>query len=253
MANLYDPERIQKISTIMPNFASVAQRGDVIRMGLEGDPFYNKSMAKLGTIESIQKGDVMDEKIVSIRDHDSGNLKQFSSSSIKPNEVWEFTDESFKKVLNREQEKHRAEAELKAAEFKAAQQANSAEKIVPYRGELNLDALRSEITELKTLIQQDQQRNKDFNNTVIETMKEIAGDVCKMDTGNNASFCKIFEGEYTRMLNRSEAKLGYRGSASEKVPSDAGSNASSSKYRGNKSDIVFSDDESLASNSDSDA
>lgn len=231
--SLYDSERVGKISTIMPNFANVAEKGDVVRMGLEGDPLYDSSLAKFGTIEQIEQGDMADEKIVSIRDHDTGKVRAFSSTSIKPNEVWEFTDDTFKNVLNREQEKHRAEQPI------------SIPREEVYRGSDQINMLRDEISNLRAMIEMETNQRKDFSNTVIETMKEIASDVCK--SNSDAPFCKMFETEYVKMVNRSEGGI-YRGSAESEV-----SVASSSMHRSEEQTIEFSESDSLDSDSDSDA
>lgn len=229
--SLYDSERIGKISTIMPNFANVAEKGDVVRMGLEGDPLYNSSLAKFGTIEMIENGDMPDEKIVSIRDHESGNVRAFSSTSIKPNEVWEFTDSTFKNVLQREQVKHRAEQAINDQQV--------------YRGSDQINMLRDEISNLRSLIEMETVQRKDFSNTVIETMKEIASDVCK--SNSDAPFCRMFQSEYTKMVNRAEGGI-YRGSGASQV-----STASSSMHRSEHQTVEFSESDSLASDSDSDA
>ena len=236
--SLYDSERVGKISTIMPNFANVAQKGDVVRMGLEGDPLYDPSLAKYGTIERIENGDLADEKIVTIRDNESGTVRSFSSTSIKPNEVWEFTDDTFKNVLNREQEKHRAEQAI----------VQHQEPENTYRGSNEVQMLRDEISNLRAMIESESTQRKDFSNTVIETMKEIASDVCK--TNSDAPFCRMFQSEYHKMVNRAEGGI-YRGSrAASEV-----SVASSSKYnnRDENQTIEFSESDSLASDSDSDA
>lgn len=230
--SLYDSERVGKISTIMPNFANVAEKGDVVRMGLEGDPLYDPSLAKFGTIEGIEDGDMADEKIVSIRDHDSGKVRAFSSTSIKPNEVWEFTDSTFKNVLQREQAKHRAEQAI-----------NDVPPEEVYRGSDQINMLRDEISNLRAMIEMETSQRKDFSNTVIETMKEIASDVCKSNA--DAPFCRMFQSEYTKMVNRAEGEI-YR-------ESDEVSVASSSKHRAEHQTIEFSESDSLASDSDSDA
>jgi hypothetical protein len=174
-----------------------------------------------------------DEKIVTIRDHESGKVRAFSSTSIKPNEVWEFTDSSFKNVLQREQVKHRAEQAI-----------NQAPEEV-YRGSDQINMLRDEISNLRAMIEMETNQRKDFSNTVIETMKEIASDVCK--SNSDAPFCRMFQSEYTKMVNRAEGGI-YRGSGASEV-----SVASSSMHRSEHQTVEFSESDSLASDSDSDA
>lgn len=233
--SLYDSERVGKISTIMPNFANVAERGDVVRMGLEGDPLYDSSLAKFGTIQNIREGEIANEKIVTIRDNDTGKVRAYSSTSIKPNELWEFTDDSFKNVLNREQEKHRAEQAI----------VDIPKDVEVYRGSEEVNMLRDEISNLRSMIEMETNQRKDFSNTVIETMKEIASDVCK--SNSNAPFCKMFQAEYSAMINRAEGGI-YRGSAGSEV-----SAVSSSKHHYKNQTVEFSESDSLGSDSDSDA
>lgn len=238
--SLYDSDRVQKISTIMPNFSQVAEPGDVVRMGLKGDPLYNESAAHLGTIQNVRIGDDEDERIVSIMNNETGVVREFSSSSIKPGELWEFTDDSFKHVLEREQAKYRAEQSISSVPI--------LEEESSYRGNDDIMSLRSEISHLRSLLNDQEMKQKDFSNVVIQTMREMASDICKMDpTGKNAGFCRVFDQQYTQMM-RAESSISdadYRGTSND----DNASVASSSKYRGGDA-TIFSDSDSLMSDSD---
>ena len=106
-ASLYDPERISKISTIMPSLINLAQEGYEVMMGLEGDPMLNMSNPrKFGTISSIDhKAD--GEVLVTIKDSKTHDLTTYSSQSIKPLDLWEFTPSQVEKII--EQERKMAE------------------------------------------------------------------------------------------------------------------------------------------------
>ena len=201
----FDAERVSKISQIMPQFSKVAQKGDKVLMGLEGDPKFpsdfkkNRPMATISNIEVL--GD--DEYNVKLSMED-GTTKTVNSLSLSARDVWEFSDESFRNVMNREKEKMtRAEANIKSS-------------TPEYRGSNNdVMELKNEISQLKSELAAERATSRSFHNTMIASMHELANDICKMDTSGNAEFCKVFRNEYTKMMKaRGESSLDnidYRG------------------------------------------
>merc|ERR1712224_530485 len=86
----------------MPSLASMAREGDEVIMGLEGDPLLKIDQHRAtGVIESITEGDD-GEMLVTINHTHSGNKGVYSSQTIKPNEVWEFTPTTLNAVMERE-------------------------------------------------------------------------------------------------------------------------------------------------------
>tara|TARA_B110001450_G_scaffold252416_1_gene274153 strand:- start:297 stop:1046 length:750 start_codon:yes stop_codon:yes gene_type:complete len=201
--SVYQPERISKISRIMPQFAKVAEVGDTVMMGLEGDPanpWTDSASRPMATI--VDKASQVDGTSVKLR-MDDGTERTVNEYSIAPGDVWEFTDVSFAKVMERER----------------AAQARAEEPIVPdsaYRGDASIvDELRHEIQNLKAELDAEKRSVRSFQNTYIMTMKELANDVMKLDTkGDCANFCRTFSSEYEKMRTRAEESI-YRGTNSQ--------------------------------------
>jgi hypothetical protein len=192
----------------MPQFAKVAEVGDTVMMGLEGDPanpWVDSASRPMATI--IDKSSQVDGTSVKLR-MDDGTERTVNEYSIAPGDVWEFTDDSFAKVMERER----------------AAQARAEEPIVPdsaYRGEASIvDELRREIQNLKAELDSEKRLTRSFQNTYIMTMKELANDVMKLDTeGNCADFCRTFSSEYDKMQTRAEESI-FRGTNSQTTSYD---------------------------------
>ena len=202
MENIYDQDRISKISKIMPQFNKVARVGDSVLMGLEGDPCFPnmKGGRPSATIENIVRGSSGTQ--IDLRMSD-GSTKSVNEFSIVPNEVWEYSDASFTKVMEREREAN--ERRMVAARAEESVKAHSTTK---YRGEGDI---RSEIEQLRSELKAEIAHTRNFHSTYIASLHELAADVCKLDsTGKCANFCRTFNTEYTKMQSRAESSA-YRG------------------------------------------
>ena len=117
--------------------------------------------------------------------------------SLSPNDVWEFTDDAFEHVLEREQEKqemkHRAESSLYDNEYRGTS--------------LDID-LQRQVSELKNELRAERELNKTFHNTVIDSFREFSNDICKLDHNKACKFCHVFNNQYNQMMrNRSESSF----------------------------------------------
>ena len=195
--SVYQPERIDKISRIMPQFSKVARVGDTVLMGLEGDPAFPYGADRpMATITDVSDG--MDGTSVKLRLND-GTVKTVNEYSIAPGDVWEYTDEAFANVMDRER---------KAQDAQMARAEPSLGDAV-YRGET--EDLRKQVQELRAELAEEKRLARSFHNTYIMTMKELASDVLKLDSvGDCANFCRTFSNEYDKMKARAEESL-YRG------------------------------------------
>ncbi len=196
MSQGYLSERIEKISQIMPSFAQVAQPGDKVLLGLEGDPCFpqefNTNRPEC-TITSIQQR--KDDHLLNLSLPD-GTTKEVSSLTLAADQVWEFTDATFANVLEREKNINRAESSFQPL----------------YRGTNNeISDLRSQIQELKTMIEEDRNNTKHFHNTMVASVNEVAADVCKLDSSDSCEFCKTLTTEYNSLMSRAEGNIEYRG------------------------------------------
>lgn len=193
-ATTFDASRVSKIAQIMPEFGSVAEPGDVVMMGLEGDPLFPNSYhtnRPTCRIENIQKlGDEYRVKLVNVATNEASFV---NTSSLSPNDVWEFTDASFDKVVERQRlSKQKARAEDAS-----------------YRGQ-------HEINELRAELRTEREVNKAFQATVIDSFKEFARDMCKLDQNKACEFCHLFSSQYDTMKARNEP--GFRGLVEKEAP-----------------------------------
>jgi|MDTE01.1.fsa_nt_gb hypothetical protein len=196
MPNVFDPERVSKISKIMPQFSDVAKVGDEVHMGLVGDPAfpYQDGARPVATVSSVEKHGENVQINLAMED---GTTKKVDKYTISPDGVWEFTDESFKNVLQRERE---------AFEMRAEARMQPRKEEISYRG---IDAANAEIQKLRAELQAEKELVRNFHNTYIASLSELASDICKLDTDHAANFCRTFKAEYEKMVSRPETS--YRG------------------------------------------
>ena len=194
-SNVYDTDRIEKIARITPYFSSVAEVGDEVLMGLEGDPAFpqryntNRPVATVSNIDKSADGHVITFT------HKDGTEQIINSQTIAPTEVWEFTDRTFENVLNRE----RMRAEQSMYDIPETE----------YRG--GTDDLIQEIRRLRNELEAEKQLTRNFHNVYIETLNELTRDMVSLESGGSTKFCKTFGNEYERM--RAESSM-YRGAQS---------------------------------------
>ena len=207
MASGYDMDRVNKISQIMPQFAKVAQPGDTVLMGLQGDPSYPFG-AERPTAKITSLTDRNDDTLVGLEFAD-GSRAEYSTLSLAGDQVWEFDDASFQQVLNRQ-----------AANVAEAR----AESEPEYRGteDMNLvEQLMMEVQGLKQELHAERENNKNFHNTMIASMNELANDILKVDSDSNrAEFCRVLTDEYSKlMVSRAEDSV-YRGTEDDEEDDD---------------------------------
>lgn len=208
MKSIFDPERVQKISEIMPKFGSNAAPNDRVKLGLMGDPCFPaeyENARPAGTITDVKHGKYGTTVKVRV---DEGPERMVGRTlklkeNIDPAKLWEFTDETFKnRVLPRVTEGRRANFRSTA--------------IVPKPREApEMQSIRAELEAIK-------KQNEDFRSTVVDSISNIAKDVCAMN--KDAPFCSVLNREYER-LNTESASLSYRASNDDVFDSDFGSSS----------------------------
>lgn len=220
MTNLYSSDRVDKIARIMPSFTDVAQTGDQVHLGLVGDPMFpeeyknQRPMATISNIEQTESGAVV------TLSHADGSTQVINPGSLSPNQVWEFTDDAFKNVLEREQK----------AAMRAETPIHDVSESPDYRG---VNDLRDEITQLRAELEQERILRMNFNNTYIETLNELSQDIIGISRGEEVQFSNLLHNEYDKM--RGEMSL-YRG-----AESPAASEVSDYDLASDMEDDVFSD------------
>lgn len=213
----YDTERVHKISQIMPQFSKVAAKGDTVLMGLEGDPLFpfNNNIRPKAVITAINHRN--NDSIIRLK-MDDGSTQDVSSMTLAADQVWEFDDKSFQNVMERQKAKMQARAESKVVKPRSDHE---------YRGveDSLVQSLRQEIVSLRQELVAERENSKNFHNTMIASMNEMASDICKLDTsGKNTEFCRTLKGEYNKLIeSRAEKNI-----------------TSEANYRGIESDSDFS-------------
>lgn len=203
MQDVYNPDRIEKISKIMPQFNKVARAGDEVLLGLEGDPAFpfKASNRPTATIERVNHTEAGTEVTLKMAD---GSTRHVSEYSIAPNEVWEYSDAAFASVMERERKAN--------GDRMSASRAEQAISEPAFRGD---NHLKREVAQLRAELQAERDLTQNFHNTYIASLHELAQDVCKLDTtGKHANFCRTFNSEYRKMQSRAEEGV-YRGTYGE--------------------------------------
>ena len=172
-------------------------------MGLEGDPafpFKNAASRPVARVAAINR-DATEGTTVTLN-LSNGETKKVNEFTIAPPDVWEFTDASFKNVMDRE----RVKQEREAARAESAMRRSATE----YRGDTS-NNLQKQVDSLRKALEEERQLTRNFHNTYIASLHELANDVCKLDsTGKNAQFCRTFNQEFEKMQARAESGV-YRG------------------------------------------
>lgn len=184
-SNIFDSDRVSKIGEIMPRFQQHVQPGDQIMLGLEGDPAFPYGEDRpVGTVTRTKS---LEDGSTSVRVRmNTGQSVTLQPNTVDPKQVWEFTDDSFQKVLARSVQPEPERPEQ------------------TYRGTTNeVDSLRQELDMIKAQMHAEAQEVRKFNNTLISTLNEISQDVCK--TNSDANFCKVFATEYRSMMENDAA------------------------------------------------
>lgn len=186
----------------MPQFSNVANVGDQVLMGLEGDPafpFKGQRPTAVVTKVSNKGGDDVNLTLKL----STGEEKIVNPYTIDPKSVWEFSDDTFTKVMERERA---VQAKAMAAEKARAEPA-------VYRGTPN--DMHAQISQLRKELAEERQLTRNFHNTYIASLHELANDVQSLDTtGKACQFCRTFNSEYKKMQSRGEMSL-YRGTGND--------------------------------------
>lgn len=172
-SGLFSEERVANISEIMPKLSEYVQIGDKIYRGLEGDPRfpYANSQRPEGTVMNIHnRGDGLVDLDVKL---DSGEKVTLAAGSIAEDQVWEFSEDTFKNVLERT---------LKSEQSSGPE----------YRGTIKSNNL--EVVELRNALEAQIKESNEFNQTIVKTLNEMAKDIVKINP--SSKFCSVFANEY---------------------------------------------------------
>ena len=237
MSAAFDPERIKKISNIVPNFLDFAQAGDEVHLGLEGDPAmpvtYRGTERPTGVITCIkgQRGD----RVASIK-LKSGSTVECEEGNTSPYKVWEFTDAGYKGVLaraevaaeQRKQSEQQKSAQVYRGATKPADKADSTSTAIErrYRGVLAKQA--NDTAEVRREMGEVRRQMSHLHNIVLSVSDGLSRDIQALRSNDEP----VFSGALL-------TEMGKKGAANKALPMKARKAPSAS---GKAAQISFSDE-----------
>ena len=195
MSELYEQDRVQRLSRIQRSFSSAVRTGDQIEFGLRGDPLFPpdyKSSRPQGRVMRV-KGVGTDGASIRVR-LTNGSVVDVMPYTLDPRRVWEFTDDHFQKVVERNNV-----ASL-GTEREDPSYGNA--KTVP---KSEYDALLQKVELLSTRLDKEVRETKNFNGALVASFSEMADEVRKVSK-EDTPFCNKFSTEYRSMVEAGDIK-----------------------------------------------
>lgn len=187
MTSVYDPERVSRLAQISTKFHAHAAPGDKIHLGIEGDdqmPAKYRGNRPTGTVVKV-KNQGTEHSTLRVQLDGSNRQIDLHPFQIAGDRVWEFTEDTWPKVLAR-------------SNPDAAQRA--------YRGSSGNDeiaSMRKQMAEMTHRFDKEMAEAKNFNNALVESMHQLTGEIVQVNP--NANFSKVFREEYKGMSRHREA------------------------------------------------
>lgn len=214
MAQLYESDRVDRLARIQRSFSSAVRVGDHVVFGLKGDPAFPpeyRSNRPKGKVVRV-KGVGTDGASLRVR-LDSGSLVDVMPYSLDPRRVWEFSDESFEKVVQRNQ------PQQESVPVQSHQYPDYG-GMVP---KSEYDKLLAKVDIISSRLEKEVANNKDFNGAIVASFSEMADEVRRVST-KSTPFCDTFSTEYRNMVDS-------RGTAKHtRSPFDSDFNSDSDDY-----------------------
>lgn len=177
-SNVYDSKRVARLSEISTKFHAHAAVGDTIMLGIEGDtemPVKYRGNRPRGTIVKI-KNEGSENSTLRVQMDGSGRLVDLHPFHLAGDRVWEFTDESWPKVLAR---------------------SNTDSTYRGNGGNSDMAAMRQQMAEMTQRFDREMAEAKSFNNALVESIAQITGEI--QESNPNAKFSRVFQEEYRGM------------------------------------------------------
>lgn len=170
---VYDPERIARLAQISTKFHAHAAKGDRIALGIEGDsqmPAKYRGSRPTGTIVRIKNEGTENSTLrVAL---DSGRQIDLHPNYVGGDRVWEFTEDTWPKVL--------ARSNPQEATFRGS-------------GD-DVGKMRQEIAEMTRKFDIERAEAKSFNDALVESLAQITNEISQSNP--KARFSRVFQEEY---------------------------------------------------------
>jgi hypothetical protein len=213
-----DPQRIEKIGSVMPELNSFVQKSDVLLMGLDNDNLYpyengQRPMCQVLDVRHDGSGTELDVKNMS-----TGDVFTIPKNTVAPEHLWQFESKSFQDVINRQM----AEADVSVS---ARSGAAAAADAMPMANDLG-----SKVAFLEQVIGQmaaDMSERQVFDMNVTRALDRLSKDMMRVSVSKAPKFAPSFHNEYAAAL--SDASSSSSDSASELSFSESESELSESE------------------------
>ena len=181
MTSVYNSERVARLSQISTKFHAHAAVGDTIWLGIEGDDQmparYRGDARPRGTIIKI-KNEGTENSTLRVQ-LDSGRQVDLHPYHLAGDRVWEFTDESWPKVL----------ARSNPQEYRSSRADGD-----------DIASMRQQMQDMSQRFDREMAQAKHFNNALVESIAQITDEI--QQTNKDAKFSKVFQQEYRQMTKQ---------------------------------------------------
>ena len=189
---LYDKQRIDRISNIVPVFTTHAMVGDRIVFGLEGDPLYPRSYLSArpsGVITRI-KNQGKPSATLRVRMDRNGKHVDIDCTNVGPERLWEFEPDTYERVVERS---------TPVEERKSVNEGGGGAAHVSLS---TYDQLRERVERLACRLEAASLEDKNFRKAMVASMSELANELAKTTSGGEQSFSNQFAKEYKTMKEK---------------------------------------------------
>jgi hypothetical protein len=172
MNDLWDPERLKTVGSIMNRYSEHLAPGHRIRLGLEGDPCnpYRGDSAPVAVVKDVDRKEGNKVTFRAVVES-TGEVLTLNNSDVSADKTWEIHPdyiETFRGHIMGDSESE------------------------------EITALKTKVTELETIVtnMKAEFRGSDLRETLATTVRELAGDMMRMSQGQPMEFVKQYVDRY---------------------------------------------------------
>lgn len=203
---LWAPERLRVIGSVMERYSSHLKIGHRMRMGMEGDPcavFRSSDESPCGTIESIDRG--AEGRIdFTLKMDNTGEIRHLNNRSVSADEIWEVEPDylgTFEESLSEENPN--------TSHLSTSGERENMDIGESFRGEVT-----NQMSELSNKISRLEESNEEYRNAIASTIRYIATDLLRTSRGEPVEFSHHYADRYDMAFPKKESSE-FRGDASE--------------------------------------
>lgn len=190
---MWDPERLRIIGSVLSRYSTYLQPGDHIRLGMEGDPctiYRSVAEAPVATVLDVQR---KCDGLVQFRAQFRGSEQTFDldNRSVSPDRIWEIDPDYIDVFRDRVEQQLNQQAKTEANDEEVSKHDKSAE----FRGMKNsLESLQKEIAALRD-------EGTEFRSTMASAVRELAGDLFRASNGESLQFASQYADRYDSVVS----------------------------------------------------